>query len=240
MAFNLNKGGEDKKEFNLSKSPVVTSEINPEKEEKQVFAEGGKKKKKPTGPFVLLAVVVLAGAIWYFVGNKNSSNASSVALSMHDTPKANDVPIQNLEVKATEQSQANGGNDAGNTKDTVATSLPQGIPVALNNAVVADFKAGSTLLSRVSDNTVNEIINYLSITPASKIIVNGYASSEGLLSLNQALSQQRADAFKALLVSKGIDKGRILAAGKGIEHPLVSNDTDEGRIKNRRVEVLFQ
>lgn len=87
---------------------------------------------------------------------------------------------------------------------------------------------------------MSEVISFLEKNPTAVITVNGYASSEGEPAFNQRISQLRADAFKSYLVSKGVDASRINANGKGIDNPVSSNDTENGRIKNRRVEILFQ
>jgi outer membrane protein OmpA-like peptidoglycan-associated protein len=69
--------------------------------------------------------------------------------------------------------------------------------------------------------------------------VNGYASSDGTLAINQIVSQARADAFKEYLVSRSVAANRIIAEGKGIENPVASNETNSGRKKNRRVEITI-
>ena len=56
--------------------------------------------------------------------------------------------------------------------------------------------------------------------------------------VNDPLSQQRAEAIVAALVSNGIDASRLTAVGKGAHEPIADNATDEGRAKNRRVEFV--
>jgi len=69
------------------------------------------------------------------------------------------------------------------------------------------------------------------------IIAVGHTDSVGSDAYNQKLSVRRAEAVKAYLVSKGIEKNRIYTEGKGEKQPVADNKTNEGRAKNRRVEI---
>ncbi|MFM8637193.1 MAG: OmpA family protein, partial [Betaproteobacteria bacterium] len=69
------------------------------------------------------------------------------------------------------------------------------------------------------------------------IIAVGHTDSVGADAYNQKLSVRRAEAIKAYLVSKGIEKNRIYTEGKGEKQPVADNKTAEGRAKNRRVEI---
>ncbi len=69
------------------------------------------------------------------------------------------------------------------------------------------------------------------------IIAVGHADSVGTDAYNQKLSERRAAAVKAYLVSKGIPANRVYTEGKGEKSPVADNKTKEGRSKNRRVEV---
>ena len=69
------------------------------------------------------------------------------------------------------------------------------------------------------------------------IIAVGHTDSIGTEEYNQKLSVRRADAVKAYLVSKGVEKNRIYTEGKSFTQPIASNSTAEGRAKNRRVEI---
>jgi OOP family OmpA-OmpF porin len=68
-------------------------------------------------------------------------------------------------------------------------------------------------------------------------IVVGHTDSIGPDSWNLPLSVRRADAVKAHLISKGIEKNRIYTEGKGSKNPVADNKTAEGRAKNRRTEI---
>jgi OOP family OmpA-OmpF porin len=69
------------------------------------------------------------------------------------------------------------------------------------------------------------------------IIAVGHTDSVGNEAANQKLSVARADAVKAYLVSKGVEKNRVYTEGKGMKNPVADNKTNEGRAKNRRVEI---
>lgn len=69
------------------------------------------------------------------------------------------------------------------------------------------------------------------------IVAVGHTDSDGSDAYNQRLSERRANAVKAYLVSKGVEAGRIFAEGKGETQPVAANTTREGKAQNRRVEV---
>jgi OOP family OmpA-OmpF porin len=69
------------------------------------------------------------------------------------------------------------------------------------------------------------------------IIAVGHTDSVGSDAYNQQLSVKRAEAVKAYLVTKGIEKNRVYTEGKGEKQPVADNKTSEGRAKNRRVEI---
>ena len=73
--------------------------------------------------------------------------------------------------------------------------------------------------------------------PDIKAEISGHTDNKGNDNLNKKLSQDRASAVMDYLVKKGVAKSRLLAKGYGKDQPSATNDTDEGRQLNRRVEM---
>lgn len=92
-----------------------------------------------------------------------------------------------------------------------------------------------------SDPTLKEIAKLLSQDSKLKLYVVGHTDSVGDFNYNMKLSQARADAVVKILASKyGADSNRIKAFGVGPVAPVTSNDTEDGKAKNRRVELVKQ
>ncbi len=84
---------------------------------------------------------------------------------------------------------------------------------------------------------LDDLISKVKAINLEVIIAVGHTDAVGSDAYNQKLSIRRAQAVKAYLVSKGIDKTRVYTEGKGEKQPVADNKTKEGRAKNRRVEI---
>ena len=84
---------------------------------------------------------------------------------------------------------------------------------------------------------LDDLVSKIKDVNLEVIIAVGHTDWIGTVAYNQKLSVRRAEAVKAYLVSKGIEKNRVYTEGKGEKQPVADNKTSEGRAKNRRVEI---
>ncbi|MXS72392.1 OmpA family protein [Flavobacteriaceae bacterium W22] len=113
-----------------------------------------------------------------------------------------------------------------------------GIKITLNESIVT-FAFDSSNLTALAKTNLDKLSEVLVNNPDTNINIYGHTDSKGSDDYNQKLSERRANAVKSYLVSKGIAASRMFALGEGEAMPIVSNDTDEGRAKNRRVEFAI-
>jgi len=81
--------------------------------------------------------------------------------------------------------------------------------------------------------------NTLNKYPKTNILITGYTDNTGTQKFNQELSKKRADAARDFLIQNGVNKNRLYTWGLGDKDPVASNDTEEGRRQNRRVEFVI-
>lgn len=101
-----------------------------------------------------------------------------------------------------------------------------------------NFDVDRATLRPESMGTLNQIKAIMSADPSLKFEIDGHTDNSGASPHNLTLSQQRAEAVKAQLVSMGIDGSRLTTRGFGDTKPMASNDSPEGKANNRRVEFV--
>ncbi|MBK7123791.1 MAG: OmpA family protein [Chitinophagaceae bacterium] len=102
------------------------------------------------------------------------------------------------------------------------------------------FETAKSKLLAKSFPKLNDVVTILNENPSFKVQIDGHTDSQGGDEYNQGLSEERAAAVRAYLVSKGIDEGRLASAGYGEPTPVADNKTAAGRAKNRRVEMTLR
>jgi outer membrane protein OmpA-like peptidoglycan-associated protein len=113
--------------------------------------------------------------------------------------------------------------------DNITLNMPSNITFALNsadlNAQFFNALDGVSMVLKEYDKTVIEVA--------------GHTDSSGSDQYNQALSERRAQAVAGYLSSHGVKTQRLITIGAGEGHPVASNDTEQGRSANRRVELTI-
>ena len=253
-----------------------------------------KSQKSPMPVLSLVAVVLAAGLLWFFMqgdeavdeqpqpntptlngGDAASApapepgsevsvesglpgangDANSVAdsnLNPSEMLPANDSPAEpgqserlssGRDSNATPGMSADAESQSSSVSGTSVSSANTAASVTaqtFTNQVVANFSQSGAEMKAMDSALVSMLIDYLRSNPGAKLMIHGYASSEGDINYNQQLSFNRANSFKDYLKSQGIPSSSLVALGKGVENPVATNDTEAGRRENRRVEILIE
>jgi OmpA-OmpF porin, OOP family len=123
----------------------------------------------------------------------------------------------------------------------VASFMMKGSDADLPKRFVFDhlnFDSSTTQLTPQSNQTVSDLIAIMKCFPNMAVQLEGHTDNTGDPEANKKLSVDRAEAIKAMLVSGGIGGDRVSTAGWGQEKPIAPNDTEEGKARNRRTELV--
>ncbi len=107
-------------------------------------------------------------------------------------------------------------------------------PVVLEGV---SFVTGSAKLTLSSQAPLDRAVAALRERPEQRVVIEGHTDNAGSRDANIRLSKARAEAVRAYFISKGIPATRLTSVGLGPDQPVASNDTPEGRAKNRRVQL---
>ncbi len=116
-------------------------------------------------------------------------------------------------------------------------------PIASGNSFVLRnilFELDKSVLLAESEKELKALLKLLEDNPNIEATIIGHTDNQGAKAYNQNLSEARARAVLNWLVSKGINRDRLISMGKGMDEPVASNDTEWGRALNRRTEVKLR
>jgi outer membrane protein OmpA-like peptidoglycan-associated protein len=177
----------------------------------------------------LAAALIFFFSYWTAPVEHTARTAQHFASSVTRAVKALDLP-GGMKIDVT----------AGGFVDTLTTFL-NSKDVTLNRSFTFDelqFDPGSARLSPVSHAQLEQLAAVLKAYRTVLISVAGHTDNTGDASTNLRLSAQRAAAVKQALVGQGVAATRVSDEGFGSERPIATNDTEDGRARNRRVELV--
>lgn len=122
-----------------------------------------------------------------------------------------------------------------NVQEPVPMEAKKGSRYALNGV---NFEQSQTTMLPGSETKLQEVLQFMRDNPGVQIEVIGHTDKTGDERQNQRLSEFRARAVANWLFNQGIDSRRIQTSGKGSSEPVATNDTEEGKAQNRRIEVM--
>ena len=154
----------------------------------------------------------------------------------------NSEGTEEIEIRIVSQNPDWDGNDFGLDRikfyecQEVKLKIVEDKPVVLRNVL---FDTNSAVILESSFPELNELVGYLKRNKDKKIDISGHTDNVGSDASNQKLSDARAKSVMSYLATNGVEESRMTAVGFGEEKPVDSNDTFEGRQKNRRVEFII-
>lgn len=101
------------------------------------------------------------------------------------------------------------------------------------------FAPGQARLRAEARANLARVVAFVQGSPGLMVRIEGHTDSRGSSNLNQALSQRRADAVREALIEDGVSSERLSAVGMGEDQPIADNTSEQGRARNRRVDVVL-
>jgi outer membrane protein OmpA-like peptidoglycan-associated protein len=182
--------------------------------------------QKEKGAIIGATAGAAAGAA---VGNANGSTAKGAIIGAAVGGTAGAVIGHQMDQQAKEIKQSIPG--------AVVERVGEGLQVTFESGLL--FPYDSDVLTPAAQQNLATFASSLDKYPNTNIVIVGHTDSNGSDSYNMNLSERRANAAVNYLVSRGVDRTRLRAAGRGETEPVASNDSDAGRQQNRRVEMAI-
>ena len=137
--------------------------------------------------------------------------------------------------RAADAEQAKTAALAKELADLKAQQTNRGLVLTVGDVL---FATGRAEVAAGGMRSIDKLAEWLKKNPTRNLLIEGHTDNTGSEDLNMKLSQQRAEAVRDQLVSRGVGADRITTKGYGPKYPVVANDSASGRQQNRRVEVV--
>jgi OOP family OmpA-OmpF porin len=111
------------------------------------------------------------------------------------------------------------------------------VTISLN----VQFDTDKAVVKEKYNDDIKRVADFMKEFPDTTAVIEGYTDNIASAAYNQKLSEKRANSVRQYLIDKfGIDGSRLTAKGYGEDKPIASNDTEEGRQQNRRVQAVLE
>jgi len=187
-------------------------------------------KTSPLFYFILL-LIWMGGSTWYYV--------CKIKHHCDGTVSVENIDVNNDKTDSPEYSVINDSSSGTSemTKEDILKDVKSKIE---NGYIVFNFPKNSAKNENIEesfDEFAQNLLLFLNENPNEKIEIIGHTDDDGSTEANIRFGKKRAIFISKKLITIGIDKNQIIIKSKGKEEPVASNDTEEGREKNRRVVI---
>ncbi len=177
-------------------------------------------------------VLLPAGSAYEFVAKADGYKSSTETIDLLDETDFLEIK-RTIELTKGEDEVILASVDSADREKVEGFLAGETRELILSSAVLFDF--ASDYVNESSFPVLDQIAVFMKNNPALSLIIEGHTDNVGPVQYNLSLSKRRAKAVETYMINKGIKKSRFETKGYGMQRPVTSNDTKEGRRQNRRV-----
>ena len=172
-------------------------------------------------------------------GEQSAAAAESARAQAQQTQRIADAQAKEAELarKEAQLAELAAADLRGRLQNMRATRGAQGMQMTLDDIA---FAPGRAALRPEAKASLGKLVAFVNKDPTKPIRIEGHTDSRGNANANQILSQRRADSVRDALIAAGVAGNRMTSVGLGEDNAVADNETEEGRAKNRRVDVILE
>jgi outer membrane protein OmpA-like peptidoglycan-associated protein len=172
-------------------------------------------------------------------GEQSAAAAEAARAQAEQTKRIADAQAKEAELarKEAQLAELAASDLRGRLQNIRATRGTQGMQMTLDDIA---FAPGRAALRPEAKSSLGKLVAFVNKDPTKPIRIEGHTDSRGNANANQILSQRRADSVRDALIAAGVAANRMTSVGLGEDNAVADNETEEGRAKNRRVDVILE
>lgn len=172
-------------------------------------------------------------------GEQSAAAADAARAQAEQTKRVADAQAKEAELarKEAQLAELAAADLRGHLQNMRATRGAQGMQMTLDDVA---FAPGRAALRPEAKASLGKLVAFVNKDASKPIRIEGHTDSRGNPNANQILSQKRADSVRDALIAAGVAVSRMSSVGLGQDNPVADDGTEEGRAKNRRVDVILE